>query len=179
MAHLWIMDAEKLWSIAPLEHDLYSIGIGCDGCAELAIGKKDDLALIARHRTGPGKTSWILMVAPEQRICANGVPLLAGIRVLQDRDHIQLFDRGVAVGFYYSSELIPRVDAFPGMDQTVFCPRCKRVIEPGAPAVKCPGCSVWHHQSEEYPCWTYTEVCAMCPQPTDLEAGFEFNPEDI
>jgi len=179
MAHLWVRDGEGLWCIAPLEHRLYSVGIGADGVAELAVGEKPDSAVVARHRTGDGRTSWILLAAEDQRVSVNGVSIVAGIRVLQDRDHIQLFGHDTSISFFHSSELIPRVDTFPGSDQQVFCPRCKRVINPGTPAVTCPGCGVWYHQSDEYPCWTYSDICATCPQKTDLEAAFEFSPEDL
>ena len=179
MAHLWVADPEQLWSIAPLEHDLYSIGVGDSGSAEITLGEKAWQTLVARHRAEHGKASWVLMAAPGQRITVNGAETLAGLRVLQDRDHIRLFDKETAVSFFYSAELIPRVEAFPGADTPVACPRCKIIIEPGASAVKCPGCGAWYHQSEEYPCWSYADKCALCKHPADMEAGYQFTPEDL
>ena len=179
MPHLWIRDTDGLWCIAPLEQELYSIGIGRNGVVELVIGNKDNYTIIARHQTGQARAAWILMVAPERTVRINGAPMPAGIRVLQDRDHVQLHERSIAVSLFYSSELIPRPDVFPGTAQPCFCPRCKQAIEANTPAVRCPGCAVWYHQSDEYPCWTYSASCALCPQKTDLEAGFAFSPEDL
>ena len=91
-------------------------------------------------------------------------------------DEIQTSASG---SIFFSSEIRAAVEPFPGGETPIHCPRCKLAIERETPAVRCPACFLWHHESSEYPCWTYSEHCAMCDQPTDLEAGFRFTPEDL
>ncbi|MBM4093116.1 MAG: hypothetical protein FJ276_27460 [Planctomycetes bacterium] len=50
----------------------------------------------------------------------------------------------------------------------------------GAPAVCCPICRAWHHQTDERPCWTYSDFCAACPaQRTALDGRLSRTPEDL
>jgi hypothetical protein len=80
---------------------------------------------------------------------------------------------------FYSTERLALVEEFPGANAPAYCPRCKQAIASGHPAVKCPGCGVYYHQSNELPCWTYTDVCALCPQSTALDAGYQWSPEAL
>ena len=58
------------------------------------------------------------------------------------------------------------------------CPRCKQTIEPGSAMVRCPGCSVIHHETEELNCWSFAPKCAMCDNPTGIDEGFQWVPGD-
>lgn len=125
------------------------------------------------RRTSAERGSWVLVGPPAVRV--NGNPLDVGIRVLRDRD--ELLAGGVRT--FFSTEALAAVVPFPQSEMPTFCARCKLAIASGAPAVRCPQCGVWHHQSEELPCWTYAPRCALCDQPTALDAGFRWVPEEL
>ncbi len=77
-------------------------------------------------------------------------------------------------------ERLARVEPFPGIGKTAICPRCQLKLEKEMLSVKCPNCSVWYHQTEDMPCWTYSEHCAICQQQeTTLDAGYQWTPEDM
>jgi hypothetical protein len=84
---------------------------------------------------------------------------------------------GTAGRVFFSLERLARVVPFDGVDKS-HCPRCQTVIERGTPAVRCPQCGVWHHESDEFRCWTYSPTCALCDQPTELEGSFRWTPEE-
>ncbi len=165
MAHLWIREASEgavgqpapdEWSLMPLDADAVAI---------------HSAALLRRPTSEP--EIWILVGPPVVRV--NGNPLDAGIRVLRDRDEL----RTGGTRTFFSTESLPVMVPFTGGERSTFCPRCKLEVAAGSPAVACPQCRVWHHQSDELPCWTYAERCTMCDQPTALGAGFRWTPEDL
>jgi len=45
--------------------------------------------------------------------------------------------------------------------------------------VRCPQCGVWHHQSDELPCWVYSSSCSLCDHPTALDAGYRWIPGEL
>jgi hypothetical protein len=173
MAHLWVKDESAQWAVLPFDEDAYSLatvppqplreGSGND---QIAPG-----AVLMRAEGAPG---WVLIAAAPCDVRVNGEPLVLGIRALKDRDEIRIKGAGA---FYFSTESLARVEPFLGSDKGIFCPRCKQQVEEGAAAVKCPGCAVWYHQTENLPCWAYSEVCALCPQPTALDSGYQWTPD--
>lgn len=117
---------------------------------------------------------WTLLGGRAASLRVNGQPLALGIRALRDHDEISIGGQRC----FFSTEELARIVAFPGLDQPVWCPRCKQKVEPGDLAVACPRCHAWHHQSEEFPCWTYEPTCALCQlQATALDAGYSWTPE--
>jgi len=80
---------------------------------------------------------------------------------------------------FFSTERLATTEAYPGSPSRAFCPRCTQVIAVGEQAVRCPGCGLWHHGTEQLPCWTYGECCAVCSQPTGVDAGFQWTPEEL
>jgi len=119
---------------------------------------------------------WVVVAGLDSQTRVNGIPLSAiGMRVLADRDELSLTDVGSA---YYSAEDLAEVVAFAGADRVILCGRCRQKVEPGSPAVKCPGCGTWYHEHSELRCFTYHPTCAFCPQSTALDAGFSWVPED-
>jgi len=80
---------------------------------------------------------------------------------------------------FFSTELLAGVTPYPGSERPILCARCKAEIATASPAVRCPRCGAWHHQSDELPCWTYAERCSVCDQPTALDAGFAWTPEEL
>jgi hypothetical protein len=161
MAHLWIREpagpsSPDGWSAMPLADDALAIRL-----------------TMLVHRAGAEPDVWVLIGSAAVHV--NGTSLDTGIRVLRDRDELRVDGHRT----FFSTELLPEVVSFPGGGRPTFCPRCKLEIASLSPAVCCPQCSVWHHQAEELPCWTYGEHCTMCDQPSALDAGFRWTPEGL
>lgn len=132
-------------------------------------------AYVIRHPNSDGRDRWMLFASCQMRVSVNGLILEIGMRTLRDKDEIRV---GETVMFF-STEQIAQVLPFPGIGKPCKCPRCQSEILVGTPAVRCPHCGVWHHQSEESPCWTYAEKCAaFCDQSTALDSGLQWVPED-
>ena len=118
---------------------------------------------------------WVILAGRESDIKINGLPLFAGLSILHDRDEIRWSPDGFA---FFSSEELAAVVDWPHSDRKIVCPRCKQEIVPETPAVRCPRCGIWHHQSEELPCYTYAENCATCARKTGLDALYDWTPEE-
>ncbi|MGD2151938.1 MAG: hypothetical protein PVG79_01640 [Gemmatimonadales bacterium] len=172
MAHVWARSESGDWETVKVEGDAFGLVAGPRPLAR----PDSDGAVLCRRSVVSGREAWVLLSAPTEDLRVNGAPLPTGIRLLEDRDAIQLSHESLT---YFSSERLAEVELFPGSPDPVYCPRCKTEIEAGTPAVRCPGCESWHHQSEVYGCWLYTERCALCDQPTALGAGFRWSPEDL
>lgn len=179
MAHLWIPEQQAVgngeptwneWALLPLEGG--AVALGPD---EGRPARRGGAALLVRSRSAAGEV-WFAMCATPAGVHLNGVPLPAGIRALTERDELRVDGWGRV---FFSIERLARVEPFPGSERPVRCPRCKLEIAAGAPAVRCPQCTVWHHQSDEFLCWTYAEHCALCPQMTALDAGYRWTPEGL
>ena len=177
MAHLWIKDETNRWCVMPLVDEAFALSQNPPLRLESLQGNDESVsrALLMRGRNGQA-SAWLLIAAAGHDVRVNGDATLLGVRVLADRDEINVAGVGE---FFFSTESLARVESFAGSTQTIYCPRCRQVIDEGAPTVKCPQCSVWYHQTEELNCWTYAETCALCPQPTDLDAGFRWTPEEL
>ena len=187
MAHLWIeVDGgqQPAWEVSPLKEKAYRIsGDGRPLAVSAGEGGLPGAAgVLVRRGAGPAD-QWVLLAGAASRIGINGSPLVLGARVLRDRDEILTRGpSGTLRRYYYSAERMARVEPFPGAGQPVCCPRCKQLIEVGVPAVQCPQCGAWHHESTEasLPCWSYHSRCAaLCDQPTAIGAGFRWTPEGL
>jgi hypothetical protein len=186
VAHLWVWrpnEEASNWAIAPLaETDEGTAVLTRDGEVQVKLrrGQREPgTGAFIKRLLVQGRETWTLMSRPKgAAVRVNGIPLLAGLRVLRDRDEI-LFEGANRI--YFSSERLAIVEAFPGSGQPAFCPRCKLEITRGTPAVRCPNpdCRIWHHQAEEYPCWTYSEHCSLCNQLTALDSGYRWTPENL
>jgi len=175
MAHLWMQDVNG-WGAQKLDAALYDLAATPILHAEVApMGSASrNSALLIRADAG-GLPAWALIASPDSAVRVNSRALPAGLYVLADRDEIRTGD---GIQYFFSTESLATVVAFPGAERPVYCGRCREPIEAGAPAVCCPGCGIWYHQSEELPCWTYAEKCNFCPSPTALNNGFSWTPED-
>lgn len=163
MAHLWFPEsvddgaAGAAWTLRPLDG-----GTALDADTRVMLS------------AAPDGDRWVLLGAPAVRV--NGSPVDTGILVLRDRDEIC----AGAQRLFFSTEQLAVVAPYPGAVRPAFCPRCKLEIESGSPAVACPRCRVWHHQSDDLlPCWTYSGRCALCDQVTALDADFQWTPEEL
>ena len=179
MSHLWIKDGDGEWVDHPLDTDFAAMSPGAPA-PSLAreAPHRGSGPVLARARDARGLERWVLLDASTSRTRVNGAPMRIGVRVLDDRDGIALGD-GCTV--FFSSERRAQAVPFPGEDDGTCCIRCKLPLEPGTPAVRCPapGCGFWHHQCDGTPCWTYTESCAGCGQPTAFDAGFQWSPSEL
>ena len=123
-----------------------------------------------------GGERWAVVASSDSQLRVNGLPVDAlGMRILTHKDEVSLKSLG---SVFFSAEKPAEVVPFPGAGRTIFCGRCRQEIKPGSSAVRCPGCGVWHDQSEELTCWRYSETCSCCPHPTIVEAGFAWTPEE-
>ena len=175
MAHLWVQDDTDGWGVFPLAAQLLSLRDALPAAGQRTHDGRAGSEAILLRSAGVGATRWVLL-ATSQGVLVNGVPLLTGIRVLVDRDEIRL---RAARPVYFSSEVLATVEDFPGSERPVFCPRCKQETAPKAKAVRCPQCDVWHHQTDDLPCWTYAPRCALCDQLTELGGTYRWSPEEL
>jgi hypothetical protein len=177
MAHLWLMDKDE-WALLPLEGDVFAIEGG-------RVRRVSDLLSVAstkssigiRRVTDASRTLWAVVAPPEARVTVNGMPTL-GLAMLADRDEIRVpGDRPL----FFSTEVLAHIEPFPEADSHGLCPRCKKPIAAGCPAVRCPICGLWYHESESdrLPCWTYATHCAACSHLTALDSGFRWTPEGL
>jgi hypothetical protein len=179
MAHLWIQ-VESGWSPFPLAADpagrVDRSAKTSPGSACLAGDYPLGTAALLCSQAEPGRDSWALVAPSNVTLRVNGFPVGSGLRVLRDRDAIQLDDLPVV---FYSGEEPAAVQPFPGSPQATFCVRCKTETQPGRPAVRCPGCKSWYHQSDELGCWTIANVCFLCGKATALDGALTWSPEDL
>ncbi len=157
-------------------------------------GLMDRLALHFNRRLKGG--TWSLSTL-DQRVMVNDA--LITCCVLSDRDIIQVPDEGPilfsaenhpgvelrleiprsgVIKMLFAAKTPPRVELFPGPGEPAICARCCSFIGQDAPAVACPECDAWHHQSEQEPCWVAGPTCANCDQPTGLNVDYLWRPED-
>ena len=180
MAQLWVLqdDQERPWAVVPLDGSADVHYLTGDPQQPVVSDTHDESrwpAYVIWHSGSGGQDKWMLFASGHQaRVSVNGASLGIAMRCLTDKDEIHVGDSIM----FFSTEQLARVSSFPGIGKPAKCPRCKLEIRPGTPAVKCPNCGVWHHQSEDSPCWTYAEKCAaFCDQPTSLEGSFRWVPE--
>lgn len=152
MAHLWSDDGEGGWTRTELAAPTHRVAGG------------------TIRRTAD---AWVLIGDPAVRV--NGARLATGIQVLRDRDELVAGGRRC----WFSTETRAAVAPYAGA-VAFACPRCRLDIEPGTPCVVCPGCGVLHHErADGLPCWTYAPRCAVCDQPTALDADLRWTPEAL
>jgi hypothetical protein len=163
MANLW-MRYQDSWAVMPLASAFYNLSVA-PPVPRTGPGGDLDVFSVGRE--------WVLCAPPTRGVQVNGLPLLAGIHVLEDRDEIAIDGRCL----FFSTEVLATMEEYTGA--AVFCPRCKQAISTGQRVVRCPRCSAVHHQTEELPCFTYAPTCSLCPQLSDLNAGYQWTPEEL
>ncbi|MFH1681958.1 MAG: hypothetical protein ABIH26_15120, partial [Candidatus Eisenbacteria bacterium] len=190
VARLWVRDESGDWALLPLDPSTSFYTLSTNPPRSLDIPRESGLTacgtvLTSGDSGGPatwlGEEVWLLLSARRAGVLVNGLPLLAGIRLLDDRDEIRVSGSGT---YYFSSERAVRPETFrsdPDASGFVRCPRCLRGIREGDLYVRCPRCGVLHHHLPEdgYPCWTYTDRCAVCGRSTALTDEPEWSPDEI
>jgi hypothetical protein len=179
MAHIWnlIKDgAGERWVAVALAGDgcvvaCYSDDLGLMSPAGVTQLEPARVLILPTSSPGAGPR-WTLLAGRGAGVRVNGRPLALGVRALADKDEILAGGRRL----FFSTEELAQAVPFPGLAQPAFCPRCKQRLEPGDLAVCCPACHAWSHQSEKFPCWTYSPTCPLCAQGTALDAGYNFDP---
>jgi len=174
MAHLWIKDETDGWCVMPLDAQVFALSQSPPHRMRDPDESVSSALLVQQTSASPSR--WLLISHPGDNVRVNGNTTTLGVRVLTDRDEISV--EGVGA-FFFSTESLAQIESFPGSAQKIFCPRCRQVLDEGVAAVKCPQCGVWYHETEELNCWRYTETCALCPQSTELDAGFRWTPEEL
>jgi len=190
MAHIWTRVDKGEWHPVALVDDEYVLAQELRRADSKPFDREPTApqtnpdTVLLRRTASVGEDRWALLPGPLARPLVNGLPVPLGLVVLADRDEIRwraATDSAIAPAglFFFSTERLARVGPYPPDPRRGSCPRCKQALTPGDPAVRCPGCGLWHHATEALPCWTYGEQCAACPQPTSLDAGFRWTPEDL
>ncbi len=174
MAHLWTREAGG-WAAQELAGAKMDLGASAALQAPTAhpAATVRMVARLVRTDVG-GSKLWAMICSGRGDVRVNGRSVPAGLCVLSDRDEIQI---GAEVQ-YFSTEALAAAVEFPASDRAVFCGRCRQKIEAGSLAVCCPGCGIWYNQSADLPCWIYTSKCSFCGQPTALDSGFTWAPEE-
>jgi hypothetical protein len=182
MAHIWkqIKDgAGDRWAAAALAGDGCAVACYRDGVelkSPAGVAQLECAAVLILPAGSPGAGSrWTLLAGRGAGVRVNGRPIALGVRALADKDEILVGGRRL----FFSTEELARAVPFSGLAKPAFCPRCKQKIESGDLAVCCPACHAWSHQSEKYPCWTYSLTCPLCAQASALDAGYNFDPATL
>jgi len=174
MPHLWVKDSGE-WTVLELLSDTFALTRDpLKPVQRRELGTPAEIACMLRCNGAGGEHLFVLAPSENTAVIINGIPLASGIRILRDRDELRV---GGIERMYFSTESLAVLTRFPGNEQAMYCPRCKREIALQTDAVKCPQCDAWYHQSEEFPCWVYSERCALCDQPSNLDAGYRWSPE--
>lgn len=166
------------WCLAPVDASpslLRLDPVSVTPSAATDLNSAADACLLVRV---DGHNRWAALVAGDVALRHNGVPVAARLRVLEHRDALALDGLEGDGALFFTTEELAHVEPFAGAEP-VSCPRCHRHVHPGHAAVRCPSCGVVHHESADRNCWTYAEVCALCSQPTALDAGLRWTPEEL
>ncbi|NOT27654.1 MAG: hypothetical protein HOP16_16325 [Acidobacteria bacterium] len=174
MAHIWLLDGDpREWTPMPLVGDALTLVNGTLRPVDETPPIPFAQTRLVIRRLAEATHTWALLTT-SRALRLNGDPVPLGVALLDDRDEIRLPDLTV----WFSTEAQAHVEPFPESTRG-FCPRCKQPIEVATPAVRCPGCALWHHASDELPCWSYASTCAACSKDTALDAGYRWTPEDL
>lgn len=201
MAQLFVQAESSAWSVLDLTHDTYRLSLPAPReesgreASPLTRGPRAPVVepapvgqpaqpgelLLVRAAVGDTEpvaspAGWALLGGEQARFRVNGVGIAVGIAVLRHRDELCL-EGGLPL--YFSTERLVSVEVYPA-DDSPHCPRCTLPIDRGQSFVRCPGCSVLHHELPERKCWTYSgTTCTLCDHASDLEAGYRWSPEAL
>jgi hypothetical protein len=177
MAHLWNAAADGSWAPAALDDDAFVLGsFGVVRLSDPPADTTGTSAVMLRRASDGFQAQWSLLIPPALPVLVNGAPAMLGIVVLADRDEIRLPG---SPPLFFSTETLAAVAPFPTDAARGFCPRCRQTIAPNTPAVRCPGCEVWYHESGSLGCWSYADRCVTCGRPTPLDTGFSWTPAEV
>lgn len=180
MAQLWFKPTDSELTMVPLSGRPVCLSVSPPQPAEQRSpgSMPGDVLLENFPHPVTNEDRWLLFTGDSTAVWVDGVPQSLGLYHLADGQEILVKGAGVVV---MTTERPPLKATLPDSERDVICPRCKTEIEPGSNAVQCPSCRIWHHEMDGLPCWTYEHSthCAMCAQPTDLDAGLRRIPEGL
>jgi hypothetical protein len=187
MAHLWELDREGRWSARPLGAFPTMLAADLrDLMHTVWFAQRDDrpdYAVSVVRADAAAGPAWVLTAGAKADVQVNGRRMAGRLRVLTDGDDIWIgaFWQG-SQRFVFAADSPPFVVTYYGADfmtdagEQPPCARCGRRIGMGTPAVECPTCHAWHHESPDARCWTRSTTCSSCQQATDLSAPFRWRP---
>ena len=123
MAHLWVRDQSSEWLVLPLHDEALDLDSIRDPTGDRTRGadaqdgdarSADAQPAVLLRAQGPPDERWAVISSPDRRIRINGHSVNSGIRVLHDRDEL---DVGGLGNVYFSTEMLARVKPF--LDQGV------------------------------------------------------------
>jgi uncharacterized C2H2 Zn-finger protein len=173
MAHLW-MEADGEWQRYPLHAAAHELRDGVWVPHEVSTDPRRFAGVTLERQGNRLDEAWVLLATSTRQVLVNGRRLPLGLRCLRDRDELSAQGRT----WFFSTERLPIVEDFEG-EADASCPRCKGVIAPGEPTVRCPACRVVYHQRADRACWTYGATCALCGGATALDGGFIWTPATL
>ncbi len=179
MPYLWIRDQDQIWSALPLSDHPYELGgsFPNERSMDHSVNTQTDDVLLCPVGDDRPARSWVLLWGCGRDVRINGLrEFPAGLRLIVDHDEIRVGSNPVV---YFTTETLPVVETFEGNDHEMFCPRCKKQIEPGASIVRCVECGLMYHYNTDRKlnCFEYSESC-LCGHATRLDAGFRWVPDD-
>ena len=151
MAHMWVRDDSGEWASMQLVGDALALtGDRLELVQQRASDLSNDSAQLQRRKDADGNGSCSLprkiigtsTACRFARACASCGTATSSVSASGER-------------MFFSTESLASGEPFTGLDHPIFCPRCKQEIAGQNLAVRCPQCDAWHHQTEEFPCWTY------------------------
>ncbi len=180
MPHILIRSEQHTWLVAPFEAASFHLSNEAfrpDMGAPSRPGLLQKPVILRCYACASER--WALVVPRGADIRVNGEPVLTQIRVLRHRDSLYVPEIGTV---YFSTERLARVEKFTGDSNSQFCGRCKKPFERGQDIVRCPNptCGMLHHKHADPDrcCWQYMPQCSGCDQPTALDAGLQWIPEE-
>ena len=184
MPLLWIPQGKSPHYAAAMLHDSISYVVRALADRNIEVrtggqpepGSANTVTIRASNLAGNSTTLWCLYCARPGAVRVSSVPVLTTLSVLRHKDMVTMPGGG---HFYFSSENLAQIVPFPGSAQPTICPRCRRPIEAGTPAVQCPRCRIWYHQTDDYQCYSYADSCAGCQGRTTLEPTFQWVPGQV
>ena len=175
MVHLWYPRGAGDWTASPIDAPMVALDAGLD-VLEPGVASDASAEGVVLHRLLDAGETWVLLSLASGDLRLNGEPMRLGIAILSDRDELSIAGQPSC---FFSTETLARIEPLPALAAGGCCPRCKLPIDAGVAAVRCPGCGLWHHSTDDMPCWTYAPTCAGCTQDTSPDAGFRWTPEDL
>lgn len=177
MAQVWLRDDTRGW--APVE--LNSSDCQLVEGRPVAVSPEEAGTSIAAPLLCREGEQWLVLAGESPAVRVNGRPLMAGLRLLRDRDAVAFVDPQTSadITLFFSTEQLVQILPLPDDRAGTVCPRCRQGIDVGSPAVRCPECGTWHDETPQRNCWTYAATCAVCGATTDLAAGYRWTPEEL
>jgi hypothetical protein len=164
--NLYAYDQNKNdWQLLPLEENC-AVGLNDSGSLTVGSSAKKVFAYLVSSKgtTDRQMLSMLTTKNTDTMFKLNGIPPFS-LSVIRDKDEISYNGQRL----YFTEEQVAKIELKQD-DSVIFCPRCKDVIKQKTEVVRCPGCGLLYHESEEEDkkCWSYDTRC-ICSHTTKFE----------